>query len=551
MYLNTYMCGIWFYLSQSKTFNTNYVNYSNNVQHRGPDETVSHEFNNIQAVFHRLSIIDINHGHQPFIYDDKERFIMVMCNGEIYNYQELYLKLLPYKIIKKTDSDCEVILHLYMHFKNNFVHMLNGEFAFCIYDYSYTTDQFTLLYARDRFGIRPLFIGYYEPSSIILSSVMKGLPLDAERPITQVPPRTLFIINNDLTSHYIPYFSLDTLLPSISDKYMALDYIRATFTKAVTDRLMTSRPFGCLLSGGLDSSLICGIVAQWCKIHKQTLYTFSIGLEGSTDEIYANKVAQFIQSEHTHVKVSINDFINAIPDVIKAIESYDITTVRASVGQYLLGKYISNNTQIKVLLIGDGADELCGGYRYLYNAPSVWDFHNECITLLNEIHYFDVLRADRGLSAHGLEARVPFLDHEFATGYLSVVPELRMPNISFQPEKKLLRDAFLTANIIPMDVLLRKKEAFSDGVSSIDNSWYSIIQNHVNKLYSDDCVANNRYITNRPMTKEALYYRDTFDKFFHDYENTGSGMGHIIPHFWLPKWSGNITEPSARVLKNY
>jgi len=269
-------------------------------------------------------------------------------------------------------------------------------------------------------------------------------------------------------------------------------------------------------------------------------------MPGGTDTKYADMVAKHIKSNHHNIELSKEDFLGAIEDTIYAIESYDITTVRASVGQYLVSKYISENTDIKVVMSGDGSDELCSGYIYNYNAPSEEELHNEASLRLKEIHLYDGLRADRATSYHGLELRVPFLDQNFINMYMKINPKLRIPN-NERMEKYLLRKAFEDENILPNEVLWRKKEAFSDGISSEAESWHTIIKEYINNKITDEEYELKRvnYKHCPPTSKEAYYYRKIFCKHF------GNKNCNVIPEFWLPKWSGDIKEPSARVLDVY
>ena len=315
--------------------------------------------------------------------------------------------------------------------------------------------------------------------------------------------------------------------------------INKYLTSAVVKRIHTSdRPIACLLSGGLDSSLITSIVS---KNYDKKLKTFSIGLKGSEDLKYAKIVADFLDTDHTEVIVSDEDFFSAIPEVIEKIESYDTTTVRASVGNYLLGKYIAENTDCKVIFNGDGSDELCGGYLYFHNCPDELEFDKECKRLLNDISYFDVLRSDRSISTNGLEPRTPFLDRTWVQYYLSIDPEIRFHPKHKQCEKYLLRKSFDDGTYLPKSVLWRTKEAFSDGVSSIKKPWYEIINNSISKKFNDnedlDLVVNN------PVTNEQKYYRMLFNKYYNNSQDT-------IPYFWMPKYS-NANDSSARTLDIY
>ena len=307
---------------------------------------------------------------------------------------------------------------------------------------------------------------------------------------------------------------------------------------------MSDRPIGCLLSGGLDSSLISALVARNYEPYK--LNTFSIGMKGSTDLKYAKLAAEHIKTKHHNIELSVDEFLEAIEETIYVIESYDITTVRASVGNYLVGKYIKENTDCKVIYNGDGSEEIMGSYLWLGNIDNEIDFYKENYKLLTEIYYYDVLRSDRSISDNGLEPRVPFLDKTFVNYVMSIPPKYKMFNDG-KMEKQILRDAFNKTNLLPKEVLYRKKEAFSDGVSSTEKSWFQIIQEKLETSISDEQFKKeaSQYTHNPPKTKEALYYRQIFEEHFKNHSN-------VIPHFWMPnpKWC-NVSDPSARVLKNY
>jgi asparagine synthase (glutamine-hydrolysing) len=296
---------------------------------------------------------------------------------------------------------------------------------------------------------------------------------------------------------------------------------------------------GCLLSGGLDSSIVSAITAKHVK---HVLHTFTIGLEGATDIKYAEMVSKHIKSIHQTFIVTIQDALDAIEEVIYTIESYDCTTVRASVWQYLLGKKIKENTDIKVLLTGEGSDELMSGYMYFHKAPDAYESHRENMRLLEDIHRFDGLRVDRAMSCHGLEVRIPFLDPEFVELYLSLPIDLRMASRGI--EKQLFRDAFKDTDYLPHEVLYRRKEAFSDGTSSLEKSWFEILQEHIGGLVSDEEFMNHKYGVEVD-SKEKYYYKKIFEK------NFGEKCFGVIPYYWLPKWCGNVMEPSARVLDVY
>jgi asparagine synthase (glutamine-hydrolysing) len=334
------------------------------------------------------------------------------------------------------------------------------------------------------------------------------------------------------------------------DTTRAIQKIQHYLYESVKKRvLVTERPIACLLSGGLDSSLITALVNE---CHKQKsdvpLETFSIGLEGSEDLKYARIVAEYLGTNHTEILLSENDFIDAIPEVIRTIESYDTTTVRASIGNYLLGKYISENSEAKVIFNGDGSDELCGGYLYMHAAPDAVEFDKECRRLLKDIHAFDVLRSDKCISSHGLEPRTPFLDRTWVQQYLSIHPTLRCHAGNNQCEKFLLRSAFSEENyldsngsaLLPKCVLWRTKEAFSDGVSKTTRSLYEIIQENVESPVK---IFNVKYEHNHPDTDEKNYYRSIFESYY-------QGLGNVIPYFWMPRYV-EAKDASARTLKIY
>ena len=318
--------------------------------------------------------------------------------------------------------------------------------------------------------------------------------------------------------------------------------IREKLYAAVEKRCCTTeRPIACLLSGGLDSSLVAALVSQY---HKEnglpSLETYSIGLEGSVDLKYAKKVAEHLGTKHTEIILTEDDFCNAIPEVIYAIESYDTTTVRASIGNYLLGKYISTHSEAKVIFNGDGSDELLGGYLYMKKADDAIEFDKECRRLLKEIHMFDVLRSDKSISSHGLEPRTPFLDRGFTQYVLSLPCDIR-----FQPntiEKYWLRQAFAMDELLPIEVLWRKKEAFSDGVSKTSRSLYEILQEHAEKMVPGE-IETQQWIINPPKTKEQYYYRKIFEEHYKNCAN-------VIPHMWMPKYV-NAEDASARTLSIY
>jgi asparagine synthase (glutamine-hydrolysing) len=314
---------------------------------------------------------------------------------------------------------------------------------------------------------------------------------------------------------------------------------------------LSDRPIGALLSGGVDSSLIAAIAARELAKEGKRLTTFSIGMPGSTDLQYAEQVAKHINSIHHTILLTSNDFLQAIPEVVKAIESYDITSVRASVGNYLVGKYIKENTDIKVVFNGDGSDEIGGGYIYFYAAPTNEEFEDESERLLREIHLYDVLRSDRCISSHGLEPRTPFLDKSVVATWRAIGTEFRRPQKpttegrGAQMEKQILREAFEMDNYLPFEVLWRKKEAFSDGVSATNDSWYKRCLEYAQGLglSLSDIVEKTKEYHNPPKTEEAYWYRCLFE------ESYGSKAAMVIPRMWMPRWVAGASDPSARTLK--
>lgn len=545
------MCGIWGYIAFNKPLITQLFEASQYVKPRGPDTSTFKQINNnIFMAFHRLAIMDpSNNGDQPFITNTANRNIYAICNGEIYNYKQLAQQ---YNIILKSNSDCEILPYLYYQLGcKTMLEQLRGEFAICIIDINHVDNSTEIWIARDHLAVRPVFIGY-DKNGFAFSSILKGL-INIVEPTKIRQLKRAECINLKLENKFEPVINSDIFhkLPVNINNNYTLEMIRSTFIEAVNIRMASDKPLGALLSGGLDSSLIVSIASRYLKQYDKNLHTFSIGIPGSTDRKYAEQVAEHCGTIHTHVEFQESDFLDAIEDVILATETYDITTVRASVGQYLISKWIAENTDIKVLLIGDGSDELCSGYMYFHNAPTPYESHQENVRLIDNIYYYDALRADRCIAYNGLEARVPFLDHHFVDLYLTIPYEHRSPkqapiNNNRITEKWLLRTAFDIDNYLPAEVLWRKKEAFSDGVSSQQRSWFQIIQEMIEPMYNDnDFIDSLVEYHLKPLTKEALHYRKIFNKYFHPF------VAHVIPYYWLPRWSGDITDPSARVLSVY
>jgi asparagine synthase (glutamine-hydrolysing) len=546
---------------------------------RGP------EYSSITAVsqntifgFHRLAINGLNsESNQPIIKDN----ITLICNGEIYNYKELY-KILG--IQPDTQSDCEVIIHLYQKFGiERCLQLLDGVFAFILLDYDIESDNAKLYAARDPFGVRPLYF------------LDKNEKTDKSDMITTFGFASELKCLSEFKSRYNNKYTIQHILPGTYNSYsykfrvssyweqtdyskryhipsvIHMDYkkvvdyrtdieeyipiIQKSLVSAVEKRcLTTERPIACLLSGGLDSSLITALVNDYhIKNNLPTLETYSIGLKGSVDLKYARIVADSLGTKHTEIILEESDFIENIPEVIKAIESYDTTSVRASIGNYLLGKYIATNSEAKVIFNGDGSDELTGGYLYFHKAPNSIEFDLECRRLLGDIYMYDVLRSDKCISTHGLEPRTPFLDRSWVQTYLSIPVNIRNHSENSVCEKHLLRTAFNSykningGRLLPSSVIWRTKEAFSDGVSDVKRSLFEIIQEHAGKYYLNSSVYNKSlkvYDFNKPHTLEQQYYRDLFEGFYPDNSN-------IIPYMWMPKFIEGASDASARTLKIY
>lgn len=538
------MCGIFAYILTDKKniLIDEYDKYYNRLKSRGPDETKVIKKDNFILCFHRLKINDLSSdGMQPFVFTVEGSTYYLLCNGEIYNYEQLKEE---YKITTKSKSDCEIIYHLFIEFNKDVKRLcreLNGEFAFVMLEET-TDNKINFWVGRDPFGVRSLYYGRTH-NGIVFSSLLKGLTEICNKGNHFLPGYYYSNIDDDMNYKRYHYPQLIMISP-ITKKYNICERL----INAVRKRLLTERPFGALLSGGLDSSLIVGILVKILNV--KSLKTFSIGLHAnSTDLINSRKVAEYLNTDHDEIIVDTETALYAIEEVVKTTETYDITTIRASTMQYLLASYISKTTDIKVIFNGDGADEVQCGYLYYHYAKNNVETNNENKRLLDEISYYDVLRVDKCISNFGLEARVPYLDTEFVDYYLELPLADKLP--LGRIEKKIIRDAFyeLHPDILPKDVLYRKKEAFSDGVSTMEDSWYTIIQKYIDGLVTDEEFENNKksYVVNEPETKEAYYYRKLFDKYFNIND---TNYDTIVPHYWLPSWI-ETNEPSARSLSVY
>ena len=538
------MCGINFHFSNKEEevlVNNHILN-----KHRGPDNSqykiLDYEDNKVFLGFHRLSINDLSpKGNQPLIHPNYPNLYLI-CNGEIYNFKELEKK---YGFKLKSGSDCEIILHLYNMKKEKCINELDGVFSFVIYD-SINNEIFV---GHDPIGVRSLYMGTNDNNNFLgFSSEMKGLINIYENIINFNPGSYLKYKLGSYDYNIVPYYNLNytsnlVLNKSNYDTIFIQQNIKSKLINAVKKRLISDRPIGCLLSGGLDSSLIAGILSKLFLEENKTLITFSIGFKNSPDMIQSKKVADFIKSDHHEVFITEKDMIDNLEHTIYHTETYDITTIRASVPMYILSKYIKENTDVKVIFSGEGSDEASGSYLYFKKAPNENDFHNETLRLIKDLRYFDVLRCDKTTAGNGLEVRVPFLDKEFMEYYMSIDPYYKIPKNNNNIEKWLLRKSFETSNIIPNDIIWRQKEGFSDGVLKEKQSWSDILTFLHNKYSDDDLLkAKKKYEKhNPPKLKEALYFREIFNKLFRNYDK-------IIPYYWLPKWHGNYIDPSARLL---
>jgi asparagine synthase (glutamine-hydrolysing) len=609
------MCGIFAILNNDDSVLTHdfIIEQFNKGKGRGPENsTYKIAMVKVNYGFHRLAINGLNtNSNQPITIGN----VVLICNGEIYNYKELYEEM---KIIPTTNSDCEVIIHLYKRYGiEQTLQLLDGVFSFVLTDYSSYNENGKVYVARDPYGVRPLYMMESDKSEILafaselkmLSDMCSRLNKTKKRHLSR---NSVFELENDEHHHEYNNYSIKQFLPGTFSKYeitfkalsnwectdksvsyhstgfQAISYksffntteitelIQFYLTNAVNKRCCTTeRPIACLLSGGLDSSLITALVNDFHKINGlPTLETYSIGLAGSEDLRNARIVADYLGTKHHEILLTEEDFLSAIPDVIRAIESYDTTTVRASIGNWLLGKYISENSEAKVIFNGDGSDELCGGYLYMKKAPDNLEFDRECRRLLKDIHTFDVLRSDKSISSHGLEPRTPFLDRAWTQFYLSIPMNYRNHNEYGDCEKFLLRHAFSESNyknsegnpLLPNEILWRRKEAFSDGVSKQSRSLYQIIQEYCTLRFKEEeypeydsridceestiesiCAINKKmFLLDKhlvPKTTEQYYYRKIFETFY-------PGMGKIIPYFWMPRYV-YAKDASARTLDLY
>jgi len=533
------MCGIWGFLGLYKQLGLDPADLVKTLLPRGPEYMETKELKNCFLGFTRLAINGLTPaGNQPMI-SPSGKWIVV-CNGEIFNYKKIAASFnIPLEYL---GSDCFVIPWLLEHLSvRDVCRQLDGVFAFL----AYNTETDELHVGRDTFGVRPLFYCKV-PQGYAFGSEMKSL-IGLKTQISIFPPSSygFFKGSESVIERWTSLtWHKDPLL--VNEGSQCIGKINELLVESVRKRLLSDRPVGALLSGGLDSSLVAALAAKMLLKEGKQIHTFSIGLGLSPDILAARKVATFIGSIHHEIIMTPEEFLVAVEPVIHAVETYDITSVRASVGNWLLGKWIKENTDIMVILNGDGSDELFGGYLYFYRAPSPLLFENEIEFLLGEIHLYDVARSERSMAAHGLESRTPFLDRQLVDAVRRMPTEYFMPSIS-HPEKWILRSAFMDQGLLPDEILWRRKEAFSDGVSSRENSWFEILKKVAKEKVAKRGVHYTlalEYEHNPPLTDESLWYRDIFEKCF-------GSQAHIIPHMWMPKWSPETTDPSARTLSHY
>jgi len=526
------MCGLLAYSGDVKDL-PDFEKTFAELTHRGPDDTEIVKSSDYLAsmCFHRLAIMDpTQKGHQPFV--DESNSNITICNGEIYNYEILkrdYQSIYHFK----SQSDCEVLVPMYKNLGiEKLCQSLDAEFALVIWD----NQKKKLVAGRDPIGIRPLYYGYTKDNKIMFASEIKVLTPFCKK-VESFPPGHFFD-----GEKFICYRDISNVI-NYSPKNLEnhLKDIREKLIEGVRKRLVADVPVGFLLSGGLDSSLVCGISQ---KLLGKPITTFSVGLDHNPIDIgYAKIVADYLKTNHHEVYFNKSDTLGVLDKLIWHLETWDITTIRASIGMYLVCKYIREKTNIKVVLTGEISDELFG-YKYTDFAPTPEAFQTESKKRVDELHMYDVLRADRCIAANSLEARVPFGDLDFVDSVMHIHPEFKMNTTGMG--KWLLRKAFDGTNLIPDSILWREKAAFSDAVG---HSMVDYLKAFAEEQYTELDVlrAKEKYSHGTPFTKESLLYRDIFEKHF-------GGQSHLIKDFWMPnkEWSNcNVNDPSARVLPNY
>ncbi len=485
------------------------LSMSKKIRHRGPDWSGIYSSSKAILAHERLAIVDPASGKQPLFSED--RMLILAANGEIYNHRDLK-KQLTSEYTFLTQSDCEVILALYKEKGVEFLDDLNGIFAFALYD----AEQDAYLIARDHMGIIPLYMGWDKNGTFYVASELKALEGVCNKIEVFPPGHYLYSKDGELKKWYKRDWQSYS---AVQDNETVIAKLREALEAAVQRQLMSDVPYGVLLSGGLDSSITSAIAKKYAQKRIETdntkdawwpqLHSFSVGLEGSPDLKAAREVAKHIGTVHHEIKFTIQEGLDAISDVIYYLETYDITTVRASTPMYLMARVIKS-MGIKMVLSGEGADELFGGYLYFHKAPNAQEFHDETVRKLNKLHLYDCLRANKSLSAWGVEGRVPFLDKEFIDVAMQINPQDKMIN-GERIEKWVLRKAF--EDYLPKSVAWRQKEQFSDGVGY---SWIDTLKQVVEEKVTDEQMANAKYRfpVQTPQTKEEYYYRSIFESHF-------------------------------------
>ncbi len=523
---------------------------SSKVRHRGPDWSGIYNGKSAILAHERLSIVDPASGGQPLISPDGK--VILCVNGEIYNHRELRKTLtIDYKF--KTNSDCEIILALYQEKGIDFLEDISGIFAFTLYD----EEKDVFLIARDPIGVIPLYIGTDAKGHILVSSELKGLEGYATQYDQFMPGHYYYSEDKTTTKWYTrEWMEYD----NVKDNPVSIKELREALMNAVRQQLMSDVPYGVLLSGGLDSSIISAVAKLYASKRIETngqlnawwpqLHSFAIGLEGSPDLIAAQKVADFIGTVHHEVHYTIQEGLDAIRDVIYHIETYDVTTVRASTPMYLIARVIKS-MGIKMVLSGEGADEVFGGYLYFHKAPTPKAFHEETVRKVNKLYLYDCLRANKSLASWGVEGRVPFLDKEFLDVAMRLNPEAKMAPGDVI-EKKILRQAF--EDLLPESVTWRQKEQFSDGVGY---GWIDTLKRIASEIVSDEMMSNasKRFPINTPLSKEEYHYRSIFEELFPS-ESAAKSVPSVpsvacstSEALAWDKIFQNMNEPSGRAVK--
>ena len=558
------MCGIVAIFNikeQTPELRTKALGMSKKIRHRGPDWSGIHCSGSAILAHERLSIVDPESGGQPLFSPDGKQVLAV--NGEIYNHKEIRERYKG-RYDFQTGSDCEVILALYRDKGVNFLEDLNGIFAFALYD----EEQDAFLIARDHIGVIPLYIGYNADGKVFVASELKALEGECERYEPFLPGHYYWSKDPGMKRWYKrDWMEYD----NVKDNTASSDAIRKSLCAAVKRQMMSDVPYGVLLSGGLDSSVISAITESYAERRIETdsrsrawwprLHSFAVGLKGAPDLAKARLVADYIGTVHHEINYTIQEGLDALRDVIYFIETYDITTVRASVPMYLLARVIKS-MGIKMVLSGEGADEIFGGYLYFHKAPSAEEFHKETVRKLSKLHLYDCLRANKSLSAWGVEGRVPFLDKEFLDVAMRTNPKAKMCSVLHASqsgeadpkasiEKRIVREAF--EDMLPEEVAWRQKEQFSDGVGY---SWIDTLKKITSEAVTDEQMAHaaERFPINTPLCKEEYYYRSIFEEHFPS-ESAARSVPHeasvacstAVALEWDEAWK-NMNDPSGRAV---